>query len=270
VSLAVLVLNAACQVAAPLPEGDAFVRGLLAAERRREEALSRYTYDVSEVREELDKGGRVRKRRTRDFEVFVVQGRPVRRLVARDGRALTGREREKQERHARELAEALAAGKAASEQPRVRLSKLLERYRFVAVSREELDGRCAVAFDITALPGDFALERDSLLRRLAGRLWVDEAERAVARVEVHNTSGIKLALGLGASVSSLSFRIEFTRLPDGVWLPRLVESLAVGRKFLVSSFRVRTTTCYRRYRRFEVEVQEEVHETPARPPKELW
>jgi hypothetical protein len=44
VSLAVLVLNAACQVAAPLPEGDAFVRGLLSSQRRREEACSRYTY----------------------------------------------------------------------------------------------------------------------------------------------------------------------------------------------------------------------------------
>jgi hypothetical protein len=270
VSLAVLVLNAACQLAAPLPEGDVYVRGLLSSERRREEALSRYTYDVSEVREELDRDGRVRKRRTRDFEVFVVLGRPVRRLVARDGRALTGREREKQERHARELAQALAAGKAASEQSRVRLSKVLERYRFVAVSREELDGRCAIAFDFTALPGDFALERDSQLRRLAGRLWVDEEERAVARVEVRNTSGIKVALGAFASVSSLSLKLEFTRLPDGVWLPRRVESRAEGRKFLVSGFRVRTITSYGRYRRFEVEVQEEVHETPARQPNKLW
>jgi len=270
VSFAVLVLNAACQVAAPLPEGDAFVRGLLSSERRREEALSRYTYDVSEVREELGRDGHVRKRRTRDFEVFVVQGRPVRRLVARDGRPLTGREREQEERRARELAEALASGKAASEQPRVRLSKLLERYRFVAVSREELDGRCAIGFDFSALPGDFALERDSVLRRLAGRLWVDEQERAVARVEVRNTSGIRVALGFGASVSSLRFRTEFTRLEDGVWLPRSVEALLVGRKFLVSGFRVRTTTSYGRYRRFEVEVQEEVHETPGGQPNELW
>jgi hypothetical protein len=267
VSLAALALNAACQLAAPLPEGDAYVRGLLSSERRREEALSRYTYDVSELREELDRAGRVRNRRTRDFEVFVVLGRPVRRLVARDGRALTGRELEKQERHARELAQALAAGKAAREQPRVRLSDagaLPLRGR----RARGLDGRCAIAFDFLALPGDFALERDSLLRRLAGRLWVDEAERAVARVELSNTSRIKLALSAFASVSSLSVKLEFTRLPDGVWLPRRVESLAEGRKFLVSGFRVRTITSYGRYRRFEVEVQEEVQ--PGRQPNELW
>jgi hypothetical protein len=92
---------------------------------------------------------------------------------------------------------------------------------------------------------------------------VDEEERAVARVEVHNTSAIRIALGLGASVSSLGFRSEFTRLPDdGVWLPRSIETLAVGRKLLVSGFRVRTTTSYGRYRRFEVEVQEQLREEP--------
>lgn len=269
-NLALLLLLAACRVAAPLPEGDAFVRGLVSAQRHREAELSRYSYDVSEVRDELDGDGRVRKRRTRDFEVFVVRGQPVRRLVARDGRALSGRERDEQERHARELAEALAAGKAAIEEPRVRLSQMLERYRFLAVTREELDGRCAIAFDFTAVPADFALERDALLRRLAGRLWVDEAEHALMRVEVRNTSRIKLALGAFASISSLQFRIEFTRQPDGVWLPRLVESHAVGRKFLVSGFRVRTTTRYARYRRFEVEVQEKVHEAPGGRPNELW
>jgi hypothetical protein len=114
--------------------------------------------------------------------------------------------------------------------------------------------------EFTALPGDFALERDSVLRRLAGRLWVDEEERAVARVEVHNTSAIRIALGLGASVSSLGFRSEFTRLPDGVWLPRSIETLAVGRKLLVSG--PWTTTSYGRYRRFEVEVLEQLREEP--------
>ena len=262
-SLALLLLYAACPAAAPLPEGDAFVRGLLSSQHRREEALSRYSYDVHELREELDRSGEVRKRRTRDFEVFVVKGHPVRRLVARDGRPLDERARQREERRVRELAEALASGKAVSEQPGVRLARLLERYRFVAASREELHGRCAVVLDFAALPGDFALERDSLLRRLAGRLWVDEQERAVARVELRNTEGIRIALGIGARISMLSFRAEFLRLEDGVWLPRSVETLAVGRKFLLSRFRVRTTTSYARYRRFEVEVQEEIGGPPG-------
>jgi hypothetical protein len=105
--------------------------------------------------------------------------------------------------------------------------------------------------------GDFDLERDSLLRRLAG-LWVDEEERAVARVLVRNTSGLRFALGIGATVSSLSFDAEFRRLEEGAWLPRSMAAAASGKKLLFRGFRVRTTTTYASYRRFEVEVQEDI------------
>ena len=256
--VAALLLGVSCAALAPLPEGNAFVRGLVGAQRQREEAVSLYTYDVTEVREQLDRDGRVRRRETRAYEVFHVKGRPVRRLVARDGRPLEGKEREKEERRAGELASALRAGRAASEQPGVRLSRVLERYDFSAIGREAVDERCALVFDFAARPGDFALERDGLLRRLAGRLWVDEAEQAVARVEVRNTSGLRFALGLGATVTSLSFEARFRRLEEGVWLPRSLAVSAKGKKLLFKGFRVRTTTTYDRYRRFEVDVREEV------------
>lgn len=256
--LAALLLSAVCPAGAPLPDGDPFVRGLVGAQRRREDALSRYTYDVTEVREELDRDGRVRKQATRAYEVFHVKGRPVRRLVARDGRELPPAERERQQRRARELAEAIRRGEAASEQPGVRLSRILERYHFAAVGREEVDGRYAAVFDFAALPGDFALERDGVLRHLAGRLWVDEAEQAVTRLEVRNTGGLRFALGLGATVSSLTLRMSFVRMEEGVWLPLRLEAGAEGRKFLLKTFRVRTTTSFGNYRRFAVEVQEEI------------
>jgi hypothetical protein len=272
VSLALLLLAACAAATAPLPEGDAYVRGLLTAQERREQALSRYTYDLREEVFELDRAGAVRKRRTRDFEVFMVKGRPVRRLVAKDGQPLTPKEREKEERRVRELADAIAAGRSATELPGLRLAKLLERYRFVARTREELSGRCAIAFDFAALPEDFELDYDGVLRRLAGRLWVDEEERAVARVEVHNTSGIKIALGLAVKVSSLGVSAEFTRLEPGVWLPRSVETVVLGRKLLVSALRVRRLATYSGFRRFEVDVEESVvAEPPApEPPPPLW
>ena len=247
-----LFLGVACASLAPLPEGNAFVRGLVGAQRQREEAVSLYTYDVTEVRDELDRDGRARRRETRAYEVFHVKGRPVRRLVAKDGRPLEGKEREKEERRVGDLATAQRTGKAASEQPGLRLSRILERYDFSAVGREELDERCAIVFDFAARPGDFDLERDGLLRRLAGRLWVDETERAVAQVEVRNTSSVRFALGLGATVSSLSLHARFRRLEEGAWLPRSLAVSAEGKKLLFKGFRLRTTTTYDRYRRFEV------------------
>ena len=256
--LAVLTLASACRAGAPLPEANPYVRALVAVQRRNEEALSLYTYDVSETREELDGDGQVARRRTRAYEVFHVQGRPVRRLVSRDGQPLPTTEREHVDRKARELAAALRAGTAVSEQPGVRLSRILERYDFTLAGREELEGRCALVFDFTPRPGDFPLERDFVLRKLAGRLWVDEAEQAVVRLELRNTGSVRVALGLAANVASVAFRAEFTRLEQGVWLPRRFEGSAAGRKLVFVGFHVRDLMSFGNFRRFEVDVQEQI------------
>ncbi len=259
--LAATALASAC-TAGPLPDPNVYVRQLLTVQRRQEEALSRYTYDVTETREELDAQGRVSRRRTRAYAVFHVKGRPVRRLVARDGQPLSPAERERIDRRTREMTKALADGTAATEQPGVRLSRILERYDFRSAGREELNGRCALVFDFAARPGDFPLERDFVLRKLAGRLWVDEEEQAVVRLDVRNTGGVKIAFGLGASISSAGFHGEFVRMEEGVWLPRLLQGRAEGRKLLFLGFRLRDTLAFANYRRFEVAVEEQARPAP--------
>jgi hypothetical protein len=266
--IVLLLAGEACPAEAPGMDANAFVRGLVGAQRQREEALSRYAYDVTEVKERLDKKGRARRKQIRVHEVFYVKGRPVRRLVARDNRELTGRDSEREERRVRELAEAIRDGRVVSERPGVRLSRILERYDFQLVGREALEDRCRLVFDFAARAGEFDLDRDKLLRKLAGRLWVDEEERAVARLEVRNTAGLRFALGLGASVSTLSFTMAFKRMEVGVWLPSRLEAYAEGRRLLFFRFRYRTSTTYSNYRRFEVEVEETVHpeQRPGEPP----
>jgi hypothetical protein len=258
-SLVLLLVGEACPAAAPPRDANAFVRDLVGGQRRGEEALSRHAYDVTEVRERLDGKGRARRREIREYEVFYVRGRPVRRLVARDNRELTGRDREREDRRVRQLVEAIQEGRAASEMPGVRLSRILERYDFTARGAEEQEGRCSLVFDFAARPGDFDLERDNLLSRLSGRLWVDEEEHAVARLEARNTAGLRFAFGLGASVSTLSFDMSFTYVEDGVWLPLRLETYAEGRRFLFRRFRSRRTSTYSNYRRFEVGIQETLH-----------
>jgi hypothetical protein len=180
----------------------------------------------------------------------------VRRLVARDGRPLAPAERERVERKAREQAEALQAGTAVTEQPALRLSRILERYDFRQAGGEEIDGRCALVFEFSPRSGDFAVERDFVLRKLAGRLWVDEAEQAVVRLEVRNTGGVRVALGLGASVKTVTARAEFQRVEPGLWLPRRLEGAAAGRKLVFVRFSVRDVMTFDHFRRFSVDVEE--------------
>jgi hypothetical protein len=266
-SVVLLLASEACPAPPPPAEANAFVRGLVGAHRQREEALSRHSYDVTERRERLDEKGRVTRREIRDFEVFYVEGRPVRRLVARDGRRLEGREREREDARVQDLAEAIREGRVATEQPGVRLSRILERFDFTPREPEVVEGRCSLVFDFAAQPQDADLDGDEVLRKLTGRLWVDEEEHAVVRLEARNTEGLRFAFGLGASVSTLSFGMGFTRMEDGVWLPRHLEAHAEGRKLLFRRFRERRTTTYSNYRLFEVEVGEEVHGAGDRAPE---
>jgi hypothetical protein len=241
-----------------LPDGNVLVRELAAKQRRWEELLNTYTYDMEIVREDLDKEERVKKRESRRYEVFYVKGRPIRRLVAEGGRPLPPDRQAKVDREAQEKVEAIHERRVANETPFVRLSAILERYDFRAVGREDVEGRPAIVLEFSALPGSRPLKHDKVLRSLAGRVWMDEAEREVVRAEVRNTEGLKFFAGLGANVSSVSGTFEFRKVGDTLWLPVRDETRAAGRMLLFKTFRTRVVRSYENFRRFEVQSEEKV------------
>jgi hypothetical protein len=248
-----------------LPEGNAFVRGLVGRQRVNEEALNDYAYDLIEVQEDLDRSGAVSRRRSRRFEVFHVQGRPIRRLVEEDDRPLPAQRRAAEDRRVRELITAVRDRRVAVEQSEVRLSQILERYDFQTVGREDVEGRTTLVLDFRPLPGPRPLEGDRVLRRLEGRIWVDEVDRVVARADVRSTGGVRFALGLAASLSSLGFTVEFRKVDGAVWLPWRVESRAAGRLALVKSLRTRVFAAYGPYRRFQVKHDETIRSPSPEP-----
>jgi len=255
-----LLLSLQPQAAPPLPEGNAYVRSLVDVQRQQERVLDDYAYDLVEERQELDGHGRPRKRQIRAYQVFHVAGRPLRRLIAENNRRLEPERQQREDRRVREKAEAIRAGRVlVEERPGLRLSQILERYDFTTRGRERLGERATLVFEFAARPGTAGHDggrRQRLLSRLAGRLWVDEAERRVVRVELRNTEGVKLALGgLGASLAALEMTIEFHKVDDAVWLPLRLETYAAGRK-LFFPFRLRTLLEYSNFRRFTVDTVE--------------
>jgi hypothetical protein len=92
---------------------------------------------------------------------------------------------------------------------------------------------------------------------------VDEVEREIMRAEITNIAPIKFGWGLGASVSSLSTRIEFRKVDDAVWLPAEDETFASGRMLLFKKFRRRFRQTYGGYRRFSVDSEEAPSSAPS-------
>jgi len=261
VALALLV-----PVVEALPEGNALVQGLAQKQRDRERALNDYTYDILETTEKLDGHDAVKERQIRLFEVFYVRGLPVRRLVGENDRALSPKEQAKEDQKVQARVNAIKKGPVDDEARELKLSSILERYDFHTVARDEVAGRPTLVLDFVARPGKRKLERDNVLRALAGRLWVDEAEREVVRAQIHNTGGIKFALGLGASVAALGVDMAFQKVENAVWLPSRIEGHVAGRVLLVKGFRARTSAVYSHYRHFQVESEEQIHPPP--PPRQ--
>jgi hypothetical protein len=92
---------------------------------------------------------------------------------------------------------------------------------------------------------------------------VDEAEQEVVRTEITNLAAIKVGSVLGASVSSLSTRIDFRKVDDAVWLPAEDETLVSGRALIFKKFRRRFRRTYGNYRRFSVESTESRSPIPS-------
>jgi hypothetical protein len=244
----------------PLPEGNAYVRGVLVRARPQDTLINDYSYDVEESRENLDRNGDTTSRETRRYEVYFVKTRPVRRLVAKNGAPLSAAEQAEVDRKARAQAAAITEGRTVSEQPGLRLATLVDSFEFKTVAREVREGRETLVVDFeprktgSKASGDRA--GDAITRILMGRLYIDEADRRVAKLEAHSTPGQKASVATGVKVGTFELLTEYTAIDGGVWLPRKVMTLATGRAFLFKTFRIRNTTTYSNYRRFSVATEE--------------
>ncbi len=183
----------AAQEETPLPEGNAYVRSVLAGPRPQDTAINDYSYDLEEVRENLDASGHPTSRETRGYEVYFVQTRPVKRLVSRNGTPLTAKEQAEVDRKAEAQAQAIAEGRTVSEQPGIRLKTLLDSFEFKTAGREMRGGRKTLVFDFEPRRGARPPSQDraagEIARILAGRLHIDEEDRRVARARRPERAG---------------------------------------------------------------------------------
>ena len=247
-----------------LPDGNALVRSMVDRQRSFEKAIDQYTYDVVSTRLKLDGDGRVKESRVRQYQVFFTNGRAMRKLVGEDGRPLPPDKAAKEdERVLKEARSARGEDRSQTEKDDhvIRLSEVLDRFDFTAVRREPMGDRSTVVVAFQALPGSWKLKHDNVLRALEGRLWIDEAERAVVRAELSNNQKVKFGGGLLASVSSFGYTVDFVPVDD-IWLPRRSEGSAAGRLMLVKGFRYRLREEFSNYRRFVVSTEETVVEPP--------
>ena len=242
----------------PLPEGNAYLRSLLSEQRQQDDAISDYTYDLLEVRENLDKNGVATSKSSLRYEVFYVKARQIRRLVERNGQPLSVKEQASADHQAEERARSIREGRVVTEQAGVRLSRLFPSFDFKTVGRREFQDRSALEFTFRPLSEDSQKKEvvgigDDLLKRLSGRVVIDERDKRVIHLEARSREDISAKIATGVKLRSITFEIDFVLLEDKVWLPARVNTLVTARAFFLKTVRIRQTSTYSNYRKFRVD-----------------
>lgn len=232
----------------PLPDAGELMHVVEAHQRKDEAALKDYIYRSVETEEQSDGHGGVKRREVRVYDVFWLQGVPVRKMLSKDGRAMTAEELKKEdERIDKEVARARerrekndAKGKQTS--PRgdeeVTVSRFLELGVFSNERRVMVNGRETIAVDYLGDPKAKTRNRmEDVIRDLAGTVWVDEEDKTIARLEGRFLNAFKIGGGLLVNIrKDTSFRMEQRKVNEEVWLPERIEGHGAARAMLFFNF----------------------------------
>jgi len=274
----------------------ALLRELSKNQDEDDKRINDYTFTQKITERELNDRGELKKEKVSVYEVYPVADYGwVRKLVSENGAPLAperaakeekraGEELEKAEREApknkekreQKRAERRAKRKAKSgdgaegdEDDDVGISTFLRACEFVSPRRERFRERDVIVFDFRPRAGFRAsTQGESIVSKLSGVIWVDPAERQVARLEARLVDTFKVGGGLLASVKSGSaFVFEQTRLPEGIWLPRFAQINASARVLLFAGMSINQTEEYSDYKRFSTKAGEEKLDRPKEKPE---
>ncbi|MGH9520241.1 MAG: hypothetical protein ACRD2D_11355 [Terriglobales bacterium] len=264
----------------PLPDVPTLMREVQAHQLQLDKIRELYTYTSLQTTEDLDANGRVKKTESVTGEDFFVNGHVVEREVKKNGQPLSAHDKEKeQERVAKlvEKAEQTPPGQPLRG-PTISVSRLLEIMDVRNERRVEFRGRPTIEFDFV---GRKSAKTHGILedasKKLRGTIWIDEADRQVARLEVTFMENFHVAGGLLANVQKGShFGFDQAPVPretidsreqggdakagdqngEELWLPTGAEGTMDARVLLLKTVRQHFVERDSEFKRFRVETEQ--------------
>ena len=254
----------------PLPDIAALLQKVTKNQREIDFIQRKYTCTADEEDDEVDDDANVRKKTTKEYDLFYLGNTQVERLLKKDGRLLTPEEKKKEDDRIdkeyaeyRKKQEQMTPEKQQKEEAKedkedqASIAMFLRVSRFTNPRRERFRARDVIVFDFDANP-DYKPKGlvEKFLQKLSGVVWIDEEAADVARLEARMNAAMKLGGGLFASLQKGSgFVFEQTYVNNEVWLPTYLEAHFAGRFLLMKGFKENEVTEYSNYRKFEVETK---------------
>ncbi len=225
-----------------------------------------YTFIQRVEQRKLDGEGAVKSVETTTSEIMVLYGEQVARVIERNDKPLSDKDRQKEEDKLAKLARERAKESDEDRQKRREkeekrradalafIEEIANAYDFTLLPDEVFEGRPLWVIRAEPRPGYEPKRKEArILPKFHGTIWVDQADYAWAKLEAEAIDTVSFGWFLARIHRGTRFRIEQTRVNDEVWLPRHVAVLLDARIALFKNYNVDVDATYRDYKKFRVD-----------------
>jgi hypothetical protein len=223
-----------------------------------------YTYQQQVVTRNLGPDGQVKKTESSTYDFVTLGDELYSKLIAKDGKPLTGKEAKDAERKFEETlrkrnqespaarAKRLERRRKEEEEGRRFLQEIPEAFTFELIGEEVRDGSQVWVIAAEPRPGYRPkAKRADLLKKFRGRIWIDKQEYQWVRVEAETIDTVSFGLVLARLGKGAAITFEQKRVNDEIWLPSRATAQLNARVGLVKSFRISSEVTWSGYRKFQ-------------------
>jgi hypothetical protein len=225
-----------------------------------------YTYVRRDEERRLDGKRRVKSVESKTYEIMVLAGEPVERLIARDDKPLSEKDAKKEDEKIQKI---IDKGKKESENDRRKriekseketeesrqfVREIADAYNFQYVGAESFDGRPVYVVDASPVPGYKPRHKDAkMLSKFRFRAWIDQVEGEWMKLDIECIETVSWGLFLARLHEGSRIQIEQTKVNEEVWLPKHVAVLIDARIALFKNLDVELDLTFRDYQKFRVD-----------------
>jgi len=259
-----LTLQAAAQTqqtaGPPLPDIRELMREVQEHQKQLDKIRENYSYTSLQITQDIDANGQAKKTESAEYEEFFVNGHIIERKVKSDGELLSDHDQQKETERVTKMVE--KAEKTPRDQslegPSISISRVLEIMDVRNPRREFFRGQSTIVFDFVGRKDvkTHGIAEDAS-KKLQGTIWIDEAGRQVAHLEVSFMDNFKIIGGLLATVQKGSnFQFDQAPVNGEIWLPTGGEGTVQARLLLLKNLRQHFSERDYDFKRFHVEAQQ--------------
>lgn len=227
-----------------------------------------YTYTERSETHTLDGKGHVKSTEATTYEVMELYGSEVRRLVAKDDKALSSDAAAKEEEKIKRVVAKRAGedekerqkrqekAEKQREEDRRFVREVADAYNFRLAGIESIDGRETYVIDAVPRPGYRPhMKEAGFLSKLRFRAWIDKIESEWKKLDIQCIDTVSFGLVLARLHKGSRVVMEQTRVNDEVWLPQHMAVKLDARVALLKEFNLERDVTYRDYKKFRADTK---------------